>query len=38
MCTKKLLAGLLIIGLILGFGTAEAQQMKFFRIGTGGTG
>jgi TRAP transporter TAXI family solute receptor len=31
-------ANLLIVGLICGFGTAEAQQMTFFRIGTGGTG
>ena len=34
---KKLLACLLIAGLVLGFGLAQAQEMKFFRIGTGGT-
>ncbi len=37
MGKKKILIGLLIIGLIAGFGIANAQQMKFFRIGTGGT-
>ncbi|MDM8540174.1 TAXI family TRAP transporter solute-binding subunit [Desulfococcaceae bacterium HSG9] len=38
MLTKRILASVLIIGLIGGFGIAEAQEMKFFRIGTGGTG
>ena len=28
----------LMMGLVCGFGIAEAQQMTFFRIGTGGTG
>lgn len=37
MIPKKLLAGLMIVGLFYGFGFADAQQMKFFRIGTGGT-
>ncbi len=38
MSRKTLLTCLLVLGLIFGFGTADAQQMKFFRIGTGGTG
>lgn len=38
MRSKILLISLLITGLALGFGTADAQEMKFFRIGTGGTG
>jgi len=38
MLKKKLWAGVLIMGLICGFGIADAQQMTFFRIGTGGTG
>ena len=37
MSKKRLLAGLLIIGLMCGLAVAEAQEMKFFRIGTGGT-
>ncbi len=38
MRTRTLLIGLLITGLVLGFGfgAVEAQEMKFFRIGTGG--
>lgn len=38
MLKKKLLAGMLIMGLICGFAITEAQEMTFFRIGTGGTG
>ncbi len=38
MLRKKLLAIVLLMGLVCGFGIAEAQQMTFFRIGTGGTG
>jgi hypothetical protein len=35
---KKLLAYVLVLGLFCGLGTAVAQEMSFFRIGTGGTG
>lgn len=38
MNRKKLLAGLLVFGFLCGFGSAGAQEMTFFRIGTGGTG
>ncbi len=40
MLKRRLLIGLLIMGLVLGvgFGTVNAQKMRFFRIGTGGTG
>ena len=38
MGRKELLACLLALGLLLGIGTADAQEMRFFRIGTGGTG
>lgn len=40
MHRKALVVSLIITGLILGlgFGTVIAQEMKFFRIGTGGTG
>lgn len=37
MGKKKIIISVLIVGLIAGFGMANAQQMKFFRIGTGGT-
>ena len=38
MTRRKLLAFLLVLGLFCGIGTAGAQEMRFFRIGTGGTG
>ena len=37
MGKKKMIIGVLIAGLVAGFAVAEAQQMQFFRIGTGGT-
>lgn len=38
MTRRKLLACLLALGLFYGIGTAGAEEMRFFRIGTGGTG
>lgn len=38
MHRKKVLAGLLVLGFLFGLGSASAQEMTFFRIGTGGTG
>ena len=38
MSVKKMFAGFLIVGLICSLGVAGAQEMQFFRIGTGGTG
>lgn len=38
MGRMRLLSCLVALGLILGLGTAGAQEMTFFRIGTGGTG
>lgn len=35
---KKLLSFVLMLGMICCLGTASAQEMTFFRIGTGGTG
>ena len=38
MLKRKILVVLLIAGMLGGVGIADAQEMKFFRIGTGGTG
>ncbi len=38
MKLKHLLVVLAVMGLVFGIAPAQAQQMKFFRIGTGGTG
>jgi TRAP transporter TAXI family solute receptor len=38
MGRKKFLAGLLVFTFLCCFGTAGAQEISFFRIGTGGTG
>ena len=37
MSKKAFVAGLLVVLLGIGLGVADAQQMKFFKIGTGGT-
>jgi len=37
MGKKEIIISVLIVGMMAGFGIADAQQMKFFRIGTGGT-
>jgi TRAP transporter TAXI family solute receptor len=38
MIKQKLFVSLMALGLLFCFGSASAQEMKFFRIGTGGTG